>query len=282
MKSITLGLAVLMMGAAVHADPATAPWSPPPAPDPSAVAPANSAPPVVLVIPFQQVGDTSHNGWVAQAIQEDLAGQVAQSGMFQPKVSDKPILGSDASSALDAAHNSGAAIVIFGSYQSMDDQLRINAQVADVASGRILGALQATGGVTDLFKMEDTLAQQLRQILPQPASDMPTISYGTANGPVTTAPPVYYSAPPPDAYSSPDYSTPDYSAGYSYNPNYGYYPPYYGYYSPYFYGGFVIVNHSHDHFHDGHFHTWNGMHGGNWGGMHGGGMHVGNLYGGHR
>jgi TolB-like protein len=286
MKSITFGLAVLMLGATVRADPATAPWTPTaPPPDSSAVATNNAALPVVLVIPFQQVGDTSRYQWVAQALQEDLAGQVAQGAMFVPRVSDKPLLGSDSSSALQAAHDAGAAIVIFGSYQSMNDQIRVTAQVADVASGRIVGTLQATGGVTDLFKMEDSLAQQLHQILPQPASEMPQISYGTANGPITSAPlPDNYAAPAPDAYASPDYSSDNSSYGSPYSG--GYYPPSYGYYPPYFYGGFIIVNNFHNHFHDGHFHTWNGnwngMHGGAWGGMRGSAMHSSGLSAGHR
>jgi TolB-like protein len=291
-KSIPLGLAVLMMGAAVHADPTTGPWTPAPQsvdPSPAATAAQSVTGPMVLIIPFQQVGDTSRNNWVAQALQEDLAGQVSRDAYFVPKVSDKPVLGSDSSSALQAGRDAGAAIVVFGSFQSVDDQLRVTAQVADVASGHAMGSLQATGGVTDLFKMEDSLAQQLHQILPQPASQMPTITYGAENGPVTTAPAQppqaddYASqAPPPDYgqdYSSPDYSSQGYaSPGYSYGSYYpGYYPSYYTYYPPYFYGGFYYVNrYPYFRYPRGRFHTWSGNWRGGWGGgMHGGGMRSG-------
>jgi TolB-like protein len=250
MRILTLILTVLFLGEFVHADPAP-------------TSAATSAAPTVLVIPFQQLGDTAAYGWVGQAVQEDLLGQVARTGALQPMAFTKPIAGSDTASALQAGHNAGATTVVFGSYQVVSDQLRVNAQVADVASGRVVGGLQATGDIHDLFKLEDSLSAQLAQELPQPANNnMPTVTYGTPDQGVTpSAPaPVAPDTSTPYADSTP-YYVPSYAPAYSY-PDYAY--PYY--YPPVFYGGFIFSGHFHNH---PFFHTWNGGHG--WSGMHSGG-----------
>ncbi|MGA3066886.1 MAG: hypothetical protein ABSF29_08580 [Tepidisphaeraceae bacterium] len=197
------------------------------APDTAAASANAPAAPTVLVLPFQQTGDTSNFGWIAPAIQENLLGQVAQTGFFQAVSSNRVVGGGDNATALQAAHEGGANIVIFGAYQVVAGQIRIDAQIVDVASAHTIGTLQATGAVPDLFKMEDSLSAQLHQLLPTPppSADLPTITYGTPNSPPAqvadaTAPaPVaaspytdnsYYSAPYAYTYAPPAYYTPVY------------------------------------------------------------------------
>jgi TolB-like protein len=232
MRIATLILAVCFLGEIVHADP------PPPT--------SQAAPLTVMVLPFQQLGDTSTYGWVAQALQEDLLGQVARTGLLQPKAFEKPVIGSDAATALQVGRDNGATLVIFGSYQVISDQLRVTAQAADVPSGKIVGGLQVTGDVHDLFKLEDSLGAQLAQVLPQtqqPGGPMPTVTYGTPDQsgnyntavayPDGSSPYVYIAPQYAPAYAYPDYAYPDYG-----------YPYYYG---PVFFNGGFFFNHFHSH-----------------------------------
>jgi TolB-like protein len=228
----------------------------------------------VLIVPFKQVGDPNGRAWVGAAIQENLISDATSNPGVRPLSLNQPLANMDSASAVKAANDAGASIVVFGSYQVAADQLRVTGQATDVGSGRVLATLQVTGPITDLFKIEDTLGSQLSTALPQPPTNLAQVSYGPsataapapADTPVSVAAPApqtYYAAPP-DAYPQTTYVYPSYSYGYPY---------YYPYYTPFFFfGGFG--------FHGGHTHVIIGPHGHyGGGGYHGGGGHFG---GGHR
>jgi TolB-like protein len=229
----TMLLAAMTMGAPI----AMADVPPATAPAPSAAASVQSYPaaPTVLVLPFQQTGDTSSFGWVSPAIQENLLGQVAHGGVFQALSSNQPVAGADSASAVQIARTSNANVVVFGGYQVVSDQIRVDGMVLDVASGRVVGTLQATGQVQDLFKMEDSLAAQLSQILPAPPqSQMPEVTYGTPNEPMTAS----TQSPDTSNYSAAPYV---YNPSPDYTPTY-YYPAYgYGGYPYYYYPSYIII-----------------------------------------
>ena len=63
-------------------------------------------------------------------------------------------------------------------FQYSDSQLRVTGEVVDVNYGKVLGVLKATGGLTDLFKIEDTIGAQLEAMLPQPPSNLPVVVNG--------------------------------------------------------------------------------------------------------
>jgi len=182
--------------------------------------PAVQQPLKVLIVPFRQVGNTTSHEWVASAIQENLMTQAAGDTSVQAIGMSGPLNGGGPE-AMAAAKNAGAALVVFGTYEISDSQLRFNGQIQDVNYGRTLATLKATGAITDLFKIEDTLSSQLGSALPQPPADVPVVSYGsdqsavpyyTANQPVVTSPaPTYvYPSQPTYVYNYPAYSYPYY------------------------------------------------------------------------
>jgi TolB-like protein len=285
MRTIATVLTVLVLGVSTAlAQPAASPTSPPQA--------------TVLFIPLKQLSDSGGHAWVAEAIEENLVSEVAQAGDLAKKL-DASAATTDMTTALKDAHDAGANIVIYGSYQVVDDQIRVTAHAVDVASGRVVAPLGTTGNLRDLFKMEDALADMLRPALPRTAAaTTPQIIYGTPNtNPYSAvANPNDQSAgmvpnPPADnqvypdgypvagvPYSSGDYYYPNYNY-YAY-PYYGYpyyssYYPYYGYYGPAFYGGIYFGRGwgygYHSHFVGGGFRG--GFGGGFRGGFRGGGGH---------
>jgi TolB-like protein len=225
-KLIILALAVLIAGSAALAQTT--------APSPAVAR--------VLVVPFKLVGDTDSHTWISGALQESLLDTVSGDTAVQALGLTQPMSNSESAGALSAAKDAGASLVIFGSYQFSDNQMRVTGQAVNVADGRTLTTLTATGPVLDLFKIEDSLTSQLRTVLPQAPSNMPIVTYGpdqstTPPADVTVAQPqpqpadVYAAAPAPAVpyYASDPYATyaPDYAYGY---PTYGY--------PIYIYGGF--------------------------------------------
>ncbi|MGD0461780.1 MAG: hypothetical protein ABSB74_04755 [Tepidisphaeraceae bacterium] len=199
----------------------------------------------VLIVPFKQIGDAGSQGWVGAAIQENLISNATAYPGAQAVALNQPLANMDSADAVKAARDAGASIVVFGSYQLSDEQLRVTGQAMDVGSGRVLATLQVTGPVTDLFKIEDTLGGQLDAALPQPPSNLPQVTYGpsataapneTDTAATTAAPQAYPYASQPYVDPQTTYVYP--SAGYY---DYGYpyyYPYYYPYPSIYLYGGF--------------------------------------------
>ncbi len=64
------------------------------------------------------------------------------------------------------ATRAGANLLVLGSYQINDNQVRITGEVYDVAAAKNIAGIKATGPITDLFKLKDSLNDQLSHILP--------------------------------------------------------------------------------------------------------------------
>jgi TolB-like protein len=177
-----------------------------------------------------------------------------------------------------ATRPADVSYVVSATIQRVSGDLRVTGRVEDASTHQIMGGFKATGSERDLFAIEDTMAQQLKQIL---APDAPSI---TQPQPTTTAATnpfgpqrsqfqgsdlqraleerdylrrlaernAYQNQPVPDyTYNQPVYPV-DY--GYGYNP--------YGYGYGYGYGGWlggsvVIVNQKDRCFNNGSHGRWN-------------------------
>jgi TolB-like protein len=213
-------------------------------------APAVNQPVKVLVIPFKQIGDAGHE-WVGAAIHENLITEVSADPTVQAIGMNRPLDDNSPQGAINAAKGAGASLVVFGSFQFAGDQLRVNGRVLETNYGQTIASLSATGAIIDLFKIEDTLSSQVATALPQPPSNVPTVTYGaqqSATPPPAQAQPTqvpYYAGNQPDdsavaaqqpattyVYTNPAYAYPAYSYPYYSYPDYSY---------PYYYGGPVVI-----------------------------------------
>jgi TolB-like protein len=215
------------------------------------------APPRVIIYPLVPVGDPGSYAWIGTGIQQVLLAELGQPGVVAFSIPATQPVQADVDPIATAA-KAGANIVVFGSYQILNDQVRCTGQVVDTASNRPIASLSATGPVRDLFKLEDELAQQLHRALPQESP--PSVAQQTPEPATASTSGYYYSSPTTDtaAYSVPDYT---------YSSYYPYYPYYYGgyAYSPYywypFYTSVVFIN-GHRFFCNPHInHFDNGFHG---------------------
>ena len=135
---------------------------------------AADAPPAVsvLVTAFAPLGEASESAWIGQAIQQDLLAELSrmpQTAALSPaavSATTRPAEGVlDSATAQKMARQAGAMFVLFGSYQISNNELRVTAQMVDARNGLPVGALKATGGVGELFGLEDLLAEQARKLV---------------------------------------------------------------------------------------------------------------------
>src|SRR3954470_24120582 len=150
-------LAVLLIAPALRAaDPA-----------PTAPAGAQRAPTRILVLPFNMTGGDGKYTWIGQAISENFQAELAKTGfaIVNPTNPDGPVAVGDPDKALRVAQNSRAEVVIFGSYQFLDPDLRVTGQVVDVPSNQIVGVIKASGTCRQLFTIEDDLSDQAKKLL---------------------------------------------------------------------------------------------------------------------
>lgn len=196
----------------------------------------------VAVLPFDGIGDVNHQDWIGKAIQSSVVTELSRSKNLQPTAIDAsgPF---DGAKALAAAQGASASVVVYGNFQVIDNQLRITGQILKADSGEVLGGLKASGGVRDLFNLEDTIsAQALKTLAPALADAGTPAAPGGIDmmPPVQAAPASPYVSPPDTATAmnnNPDYSGASirynygspYDYGYPYYSGYGYYTPSYGY-----------------------------------------------------
>ena len=253
---------------------------------PPTTAPAE--PVSVMLLPFHAVAQGPEYSWISAAIDQDLVDALSRNHAIRLV---RPAATQPVADDLAAARDAKVDRLISGSYQVIDGQLRITAEVINVNQTQPAGQVKATGRVGDLFQLEASLAMQLWHVLPRPTEQ--TSVYDVQVTPLedyvaSESAPALYQSPQPQVSPGPIY---DYSPAYDYAPYVSPYPDPYDYGYPYGFGDpFLFFGGNGRHgFHDHggvRGHDGGGIHspatgrgGGPSGGFHGGGENFG---GGHR
>lgn len=180
--------------------------------------PAVNEPPSVLVLPFQNLTGERRYDWIGPAMQQTLTADLSRTrtiGVITPATQVPAVPVSDLQSAMEAGRKAQAGLVVYGSYQYAEPDLRVTGQLIDAQRGQVLGSLKATGPLKQLFALEDNLTSQLVGVLKQ--NELAGAAPATRGS---------YAYSPGEA----DYSYAGYPTGYRYA--YPYYPYYYPYYYP--------------------------------------------------
>jgi len=159
----------------------------------------------VLLLPFGPVDDSAKTDWIGRAIQQNLLSELSHVRALQPMTPTTQPAGTDVASLTKAGKAAGVDFVVHGTYQMGEQGLRITGLVLEVESGKLVGGLKATGTTRDLFALEDTIAEQAKQILARHVSPatQPLASAEPA-APVQLSPPPQPEQPS-DAYTEPIY-----------------------------------------------------------------------------
>jgi TolB-like protein len=142
--------------------------------------------------------------WVGRAVQQSLLSEAVRLRIVQAITPKEETLTNhsttDQSVAQEMGKESGADYVVFGSYQTLEKELRLTGSILDVGSGKIIGGLKATGAVRDLFGLQDQLAEQMKRQLVNlyaPPATLPAM----ANVAPPSTPPTAFTTPVPNSGS---------------------------------------------------------------------------------
>jgi non-specific serine/threonine protein kinase len=140
--------------------------------DGAAVAVGESGRPAIAVMYFQHAGaQDSDTAWLSSGVPSMLVTGLAQTRGLEI-VSERRLLEAlgqsgatslsslDRTEAADIARRAGAGAIVVGSIFRAGPEIRIDAQVEDLASGRVLAAQTVRG--TNVFALVDQLAAEIR------------------------------------------------------------------------------------------------------------------------
>ncbi|HEY0284587.1 MAG TPA: protein kinase [Vicinamibacterales bacterium] len=131
--------------------------------------------PAIAVMHFQNAGaPDSNSAWLSSGVPNMLVTGLAQTRGLEI-VSERRLLEAlgesgdsnlsslDRTKAAEVARRAGAGAIVVGSIFHAGTEIRIDAQVEDLASGRVLGAQTVRG--TDVFALVDQLASEIRDVV---------------------------------------------------------------------------------------------------------------------
>lgn len=122
--------------------------------------------PETLILPFSAPVGANYQ-WVGKAVQQDLLTDLSQGTRMRVVAPADAPPAVDPEAARRTAGNLGVSIVVFGQVQTAGNETRLTGQVLDVATGKPLANLKATGPSDGLFHLEDALAGQTLAAVPQ-------------------------------------------------------------------------------------------------------------------
>ena len=138
---------------------------------PGSVALGPSGRPAVAVMHFVDTTGVEDTAWLSTGIQSMLLTGLAQTPGLDDVSSQRlhealqqaghpDVASLDRSELADVARRAGAGAVVGGTIYRSRDEIRIDARVEDLTSGRVLTAHSVTG--TDVFALADSLATRIR------------------------------------------------------------------------------------------------------------------------
>jgi tetratricopeptide (TPR) repeat protein len=155
--------------------------------DAESVAVGESGRPAIAVMHFQHAGpQDADSAWLSSGVPSMLMTGLAQTRGLEI-VSERRLLealGPNAATPLaslgkreaaDVARRAGASAIVVGTIYRSDAEIRIDAQVEDLSTGRVLAAETVRG--TNVFALADQLTSEIRDAVGlADASDVPTVA----------------------------------------------------------------------------------------------------------
>ena len=115
--------------------------------------------------------DLSHRGWSilgAQVLDEALAGVHAPGPDGLAGVQTPVLAGYAGAAALETLQALGVRALVGGSFQRLDDHLRITVHIVDVGTGAVAHSAKIDGTVNDVFATQDRVVEALTEGLARP------------------------------------------------------------------------------------------------------------------
>jgi TolB-like protein/Flp pilus assembly protein TadD len=122
--------------------------------------------PSIAVLPFTNMSDDPKQEYFADGMTEDLITDLSKiSGLFVIARNSVFTYKGKAVKVRQVAEELGVRYVLEGSVRKAGDQVRINAQLIDAATGGHLWAERYDGSLTDIFGLQDQVARKIVAVL---------------------------------------------------------------------------------------------------------------------
>jgi TolB-like protein len=121
----------------------------------------------LLVLPFAPLANADRDAWIGRAISEALTADLSIDRTLSVST-DKDQIVDNADNALVAAKLAGVQAVVYGTFQNVGENVRVTGQIVDVATGKPVAGIKATGPLQELFSLQDSLVHQIEIRLGRP------------------------------------------------------------------------------------------------------------------
>jgi TolB-like protein len=135
----------------------------------------------ILILPFTPLNPEQSQAWLGRSIQQSLLADLTAAAPGRLLSADT--VATDMASAADLGRKAGAAYVVQGSFITLPtaagEGLRMMGEVIEVDGAKAVTSFKATGLYTEIFRLEDQMASQIRfrmsatGVLPSPVLSVP-------------------------------------------------------------------------------------------------------------
>ncbi|MBN1383606.1 MAG: tetratricopeptide repeat protein [Elusimicrobia bacterium] len=130
----------------------------------------------IAVIPFQNITGDKEKNWVGAGFSETLTTKIVkvkeitvlereQLSKILEEIKFQYSGAVDEETAVEKGKMYGADVLVFGSFQIVDDTLRVTARFVDVETRKVIDTAEANGKISDIFKLQDEIAFSLMDSL---------------------------------------------------------------------------------------------------------------------
>lgn len=126
----------------------------------------------IAVMPFNNITKDESKNWIGAGFAETLTTKLVKAKeitvlereqmskiLEEIKFQKSGLV--DEKTAVETGKMYGVEVMVFGSYQVSSDTLRVSARFVDVATKKIIDTAEATGNISDIFKLQDEIAFSL-------------------------------------------------------------------------------------------------------------------------
>lgn len=118
----------------------------------------------IAVMPFKSLSDDEKYGWVRQGTQEALIEALSRTEEFRiPGTRNTELIADQQLTVAELGQRLHVGMLIDGTVMVVDDALRINVQLVQVASGELVWTRQIDAPVADLFDIQRDLAIEIAE-----------------------------------------------------------------------------------------------------------------------
>lgn len=134
-----------------------------------------AGPPLLAVLCFRCIAANGEDAWLGTGLAETITTELrgapevvvaardrVHEALRRLGIGEESI---DEQAALKVGREIGARFVVAGAYQRSADAVRVTAAILDVASGRTQATVKEDGRISDIFELQDRIAQRLKTSL---------------------------------------------------------------------------------------------------------------------